>query len=58
MNKTMITLFFLVLLAAAGYHCYQQGYFNQELDQVENTLTENCNLAEEDCLDLEEDLAI
>ncbi len=56
MNKNMITLFFLVMLAAAGYYCYDQGFFNKEVAQVEAALVEICDPAKEDCPELEEDL--
>ena len=52
----MITLFFLVMLAAAGYYCYDQGFFNKEVAQVEAVLVEICDPAKEDCSGLEEDL--
>ncbi len=58
MNKNMVIVFFLVVLAAAGYYCYEQGYFNAEVVQVENALVAICDPAQEDCSDIEEDLAV
>ena len=58
MNKNMIILFFLVLIAAVGYYCYDQGYFNAEIAQVEQALNEICDESKEDCSAFEEDLAV
>lgn len=58
MNKNMVILFFVVMLAAAGYYCYEQGYFNGEIAQVEAVLTEICDPSKEDCTPVEEDLAV
>lgn len=54
----MIILFFLVLIAAVGYYCYDQGYFNAEIAQVEQALNEICDESKEDCSAFEEDLAV
>ena len=56
MNKNMVILFFLVVLAAAGYYCYEQGYFNSGIAQVETTLNEICDSSKEDCSGIDEDL--
>ncbi len=56
MNKNMITLFFLVMLVAAGYYCYDQGFFNKEVVQAEKILVEICDPAHDDCSAIEEDL--
>lgn len=58
MNKNMIRLFFLVMLGAAGYYCYDQGFFSKEAAQVETVLVEICDPAKEDCSGLEEDLEV
>lgn len=58
MNKNMVILFFVVMLAAAGFYCYQQGYFNAEVAQVEQALTDICDPAQQDCSAVEEDLAV
>ena len=58
MNKNMVILFFVVLLAAAGYYCYEQGYFNSEIAQVEKALTDICDSSKEDCSDFDEDLEV
>ncbi|MDP3787951.1 MAG: hypothetical protein Q8Q60_01370 [Candidatus Chromulinivorax sp.] len=58
MNKNMVIVFFLVVLAAAGYYCYEQGYFNSEIAQVEQALVDICDPAQEDCSAIEEDLAV
>ncbi len=58
MNKNMITLFFLGMLVAAGYYCYDQGYFDQRIAQVEKTLVEICDPAHSDCSAVEEDLEV
>ena len=56
MNKNMVIMFFLVVLAAAGYYCYEQGFFNREIAQVEKSLNQICDPAKEDCSGLDEDL--
>jgi hypothetical protein len=58
MNKNMIILFFMVVLGAAGYYCYQQGFFNSEIAQVEKALNDICDPSKEDCSGLDEDLEI
>ena len=58
MNKNMVTLFFLVMLAAAGYYCYDQGCFTKEVAQAEKTLIEICDPAHDDCSAIEQDLEV
>ena len=58
MNKNMVMLFLLVALAAVGSYCYQQGYFNAEIAQVEKRLNEICDPSKEDCSAFEEDLEV
>jgi hypothetical protein len=54
----MIIMFFLVVAAAAGYYCYEQGFFNSEIEQVEKALNDICDPSKEDCSDIEEDLEV
>jgi uncharacterized ion transporter superfamily protein YfcC len=58
MNKNMVILFFVVMLAAAGYYCYEQGYFNAEIVQVEKALNDICDPTQQDCSAIEEDLIV
>ena len=54
----MVVLFFVVLLAVAGYYCYEQGYFNSEIAQVEKALINVCDSSKEDCSAFDEDLEV
>lgn len=56
MNKNMVIFFFLVVLAAAGYYCYEQGCFNKGIARVEDALNDICDPAKEDCSGIDEDL--
>lgn len=57
MNKNMVIVFFLMLIAAAGYYAYQQGCFDKGIDRVENALNEICDPSKEDCSEFQDDLS-
>lgn len=58
MNKNMVILFFVVVLAAAGFYAYQQGLFNAQIAKVENNMNKICDPSKEDCSAFEEDLEL
>ena len=56
MNKNIIMMFFVVVLAAGCFYAYQQGLFNAEIEKIEQNLNAICDPTQEDCSDFEEDL--
>lgn len=58
MNKGMVKLFFVVVLAAAAYYCYEQGFFNKGIARAEKVLTEICDPAKEECSELDDALEV
>jgi hypothetical protein len=49
-------MFFVVVLAAGCFYAYQQGFFNAEIEKVEQNVNAICDPSQEDCSDFEEDL--
>lgn len=58
MNRNLVILFFLVVFAAAGYYCYEQGCFDAGIAHVEKALNTICDPETEDCSALDEDLEV
>lgn len=56
MNKNMIIIFFLMVIAAAGYYAYEQGLFDASIDKIEDVMHQVCDPTKEDCTAFEEDL--